>query len=59
MEAEFNEITSKLEQERKSREGIGRFMKHPLKVLTERPENILIVCIPARADLLCRWLPFT
>jgi archaeal flagellar protein FlaJ len=47
MEAEFNEITGKLEQERKSREGIGRFMKHPLKVLTERPENILIVCIPA------------
>jgi len=46
MEAEFNEITSKLEQERQSREGIGRFMKHPLKVLTERPENILIVCIP-------------
>lgn len=47
MEAEINEITSKLEQERQSREGIGRFMKHPLKVLTERPENILIVCIPA------------
>jgi archaeal flagellar protein FlaJ len=47
MEAEFSEITGKLEQERKSREGIGRFMKHPLKVLTERPENILIVCIPA------------
>jgi archaeal flagellar protein FlaJ len=46
MEAEFNEITSKLEQERKSREGIGRFMKQPLKVLTERPENILIVCVP-------------
>lgn len=47
MESEFNEITGKLEQEQKSREGIGRFMKHPLKVLTERPENILIVCIPA------------
>jgi archaeal flagellar protein FlaJ len=46
MEAEFNEITSKLEHERQSREGIGRFMKHPVKVLTERPENILIVCIP-------------
>jgi archaeal flagellar protein FlaJ len=46
MEAEFAEITAKLEQERKTREGFGRFMKHPIKVLTERPENILIVCIP-------------
>ena len=46
MEAEFAEITTKLEQERQTREGFGRFMKHPLQVLTERPENILIVCIP-------------
>ncbi len=46
MENEFQQITSKLEQERKSREGMGRFMKHPLKVLTERPENILILCVP-------------
>jgi flagellar protein FlaJ len=46
MEAEMNEITAKLEHERQSREGIGRFLKHPLQVLTERPENILIVCIP-------------
>jgi flagellar protein FlaJ len=46
MEAEFAEITTKLEQERKTREGFGRFLKHPFKVLTERPENILIVCIP-------------
>ena len=46
MEDEFIQITSKLEQERKSREGVGKFMKHPLHVLTERPENILIVCIP-------------
>lgn len=45
-EGELNEITTKLERERKSREGIGRFFKHPVKVLTERPENILIVCIP-------------
>ena len=45
-EAEFAEITTKLEQERQTREGFGRFMKHPLQVLTERPENILIVCIP-------------
>ncbi len=46
MEAEFTEITTKLEQERQTREGFGRFMKHPLQVLTERPENILVVCIP-------------
>lgn len=46
MEAEFSEISAKLEQERASREGLGKFLKHPLRVLTERPENILIVCIP-------------
>jgi len=46
MEAEFAEITTKLEQERQTREGFGRFMKHPIDVLTEKPENILIVCIP-------------
>lgn len=46
MEAEFAEITTKLEQERQTREGFGRFMKHPFAVLTEKPENILIVCIP-------------
>ena len=46
MEAEFAEITTKLEQERQTREGFGRFMKHPVQVLTEKPENILIVCIP-------------
>ena len=46
METEFSQITAKLEQERQSREGMGRFMKHPFQVLTERPENILIICIP-------------
>lgn len=46
MEAEFAEITKKLDQERQTRQGIGRFMKHPVQVLTEKPENILIVCIP-------------
>ena len=40
------EITKKLEVERRSREGIGRFFKHPVRVLTERPLNILIVCVP-------------
>ena len=46
VEGELTEITRKLESERKSREGIGRFFKHPIKVLTEQPVNILIVCIP-------------
>ena len=46
MEAEFAEITTKLEQERQTRAGFGRFMKHPIAVLTEKPENILIVCVP-------------
>lgn len=43
---QLNQITGKLEHERQSREGFGKFFKHPLQVLTERPENILIVCIP-------------
>jgi flagellar protein FlaJ len=41
-----HEITQKLEVERKSREGIGRFFRHPVQVLTEKPMNILIVCVP-------------
>jgi len=46
VEKEVHEITNKLEIERKSREGIGRFFKHPVQVLTEKPINILIVSIP-------------
>jgi len=46
VEEEFSEITSKIEHERQSREGFGRFLKHPVRVLTEKPINILIVCIP-------------
>jgi archaeal flagellar protein FlaJ len=46
MEEELNQITVKIEAERQSREGVGKFLKHPLQVLTERPENILIVCLP-------------
>ncbi|OPY37600.1 MAG: flagellar assembly protein J [Methanoregula sp. PtaU1.Bin051] len=45
-EAEVHEITKKLEIERRNREGIGRFFKHPVKVLTEQPVNILIISIP-------------
>jgi len=46
VENEVHEITQKLDIERKSREGMGRFFKHPVQVLTEKPINILIVCIP-------------
>jgi len=46
VEKELNDITGRLDAERKSREGLGRFFKHPLRVLVEQPVNILIVCIP-------------
>ena len=46
LEEEFQQITQKLDHERQSREGIGRFLKHPLRVLTEKPVNILIVSLP-------------
>ncbi len=45
-EESYEDITKKLEVERKSREGIGRFFRHPIAVLTEKPINILIVCVP-------------
>jgi len=34
VEAEVDEITKNLERERLTREGIGRFLKHPVDVLT-------------------------
>src|SRR5208337_4679510 len=40
------EVNEKLASERKNREGIGLFFKHPLQVLLAKPENILIVCLP-------------
>lgn len=45
-EEQLSQITVRLDKERQSRAGLGKFLKHPLQVLTERPENILIVCIP-------------
>jgi len=41
-----HEIEEKLEYDRSHRIGFGRFIRHPLKVLTEQPINILIVCVP-------------
>jgi len=46
IEPELDEITKNLERDRKTREGFGKFLKHPFKVLTERPVNIFIVTIP-------------
>jgi flagellar protein FlaJ len=45
-EEQLSQITVRLEKERQSRAGLGKFIKHPIQVLTEKPENILIVCIP-------------
>ncbi len=45
-ELEADEITRSLERERQSREGLGKFLKHPFQVLTEKPVNILILSVP-------------
>jgi len=46
IEPEIDEITRNLDHERKTREGMGKFLKHPFQVLTEKPVNIFIVTIP-------------
>jgi flagellar protein FlaJ len=46
IEPEIDEITKNLERDRQTREGLGKFLKHPFRVLTERPVNIFIVTIP-------------
>jgi flagellar protein FlaJ len=46
IEPEIDEITKNLERDRQTREGLGKFLKHPFKVLTENPVNIFIVTIP-------------
>lgn len=46
IEPEFDEITKNLERDRQTREGFGKFLKHPFRVLTEKPVNIFIVTIP-------------
>ncbi|MDD1679882.1 MAG: type II secretion system F family protein [Methanomicrobiales archaeon] len=46
LEHEQQHIVDRLDHERRLREGFGRFLKNPLKVLTEQPTNILIVSIP-------------
>ena len=46
VESEVDEITTSLERERQAQQGMGKFLKHPLKVLTEKPVNILILSLP-------------
>jgi len=46
IEPEIDEITKNLERDRQTREGMGKFLKHPFRVLTEKPVNIFIVTIP-------------
>jgi flagellar protein FlaJ len=46
VELETDEITQSLERERQTRAGMGKFLKHPFKVLTEKPINILILSGP-------------
>jgi flagellar protein FlaJ len=46
VETDVDEITRSLEHERSTRQGMGKFLKHPVQVLTEEPINILIVSVP-------------
>jgi flagellar protein FlaJ len=41
-----DDILERVEEQRRSSEGVGKFMRHPLQVLTEKPVNILILTIP-------------
>ncbi len=43
---EQDEILQKIKKYHKTRTGFHRFLKHPVKVLTGKPVNILVVCIP-------------
>ncbi|GAB7016522.1 type II secretion system F family protein [Methanogenium cariaci] len=40
------EILARVEERHSSDEGFGKFMRHPVQMLTEKPENILILTIP-------------
>lgn len=40
------EIVARVEEHHRSSEGLGKFMQHPIQMLTEKPLNILLVTIP-------------
>ncbi len=45
-EKEQTEIFDKIESKKKRQEGFNRILESPVKVLTEKPENILLVSAP-------------
>ena len=40
------EIIARVEEQHRSNEGFGKFMRHPVQMLTEKPINVLILTIP-------------
>lgn len=46
IESEQHQILDKIDYDRQHRIGFGKFIKHPIQVLTEKPVNILILSIP-------------
>jgi flagellar protein FlaJ len=40
------EILRRIALKKKSREGIGKLFSHPVDMLTEKPENVLIISVP-------------
>jgi flagellar protein FlaJ len=57
-EREQQKIESRLTDERSHREGIGLFFRHPLKVLTAEPINILILSGPVGAAICLAGMVF-
>jgi flagellar protein FlaJ len=55
---EQKEIFDKIEHKRKQEYGLGRVTQHPLKVLTERPVNTLILTIPIALFILIAGIAF-
>ena len=46
-EQDERQILEKISYQRKIREGLGRFLKHPYQFIRENPMNVLIISIPA------------
>ena len=45
-EREDREILEKIEYQRKHRYGLGKFFKHPMAFLREKPINVLVISLP-------------
>jgi len=43
---EHDEILQKIKKHHKTKTGFRKFLKHPVGILTEKPVNILVVCLP-------------